>query len=91
VSQGYGKTLQEMYVQWPFFQSTMDLIEMILAKADMRIAQVYDEVRPDEIQSHHPPKTPCFKPKPPSSDALPTAWRIRCWCRVTSTRTWGRT
>lgn len=44
IGNGYGKTLQEMYVQWPFFQSTMDLIEMILAKADMRIAQVYDEV-----------------------------------------------
>lgn len=32
-----------MYQEWPFFQSTMDLIEMILAKADMRIAQLYDE------------------------------------------------
>lgn len=32
-----------MYQDWPFFQSTMDLIEMILAKADMRIAQMYDE------------------------------------------------
>lgn len=39
-----AKSLQEMYAQWPFFQSTMDLIEMVLAKADMRIASLYDEV-----------------------------------------------
>ena len=31
-----------MYAEWPFFQSTIDLIEMILAKADMRIAELYD-------------------------------------------------
>ena len=28
---------------WPFFQSVIDLIEMVLAKADMRIAAIYDE------------------------------------------------
>ena len=32
-----------MYADWPFFQSTFDLIEMILAKADMRICSLYDE------------------------------------------------
>ncbi len=32
-----------MYQEWPFFQSTIDLIEMILAKADMRIAELYDQ------------------------------------------------
>ncbi len=31
-----------MYAEWPFFQSTIDLIEMILSKADMRIAELYD-------------------------------------------------
>ena len=31
-----------MYEQWPFFQSTLDLIEMVLAKADARIAAEYD-------------------------------------------------
>jgi phosphoenolpyruvate carboxylase len=31
-----------MYEQWPFFQSTLDLIEMVLAKADARIAGEYD-------------------------------------------------
>ena len=34
--------LKTMYEQWPFFQSTLDLIEMVLAKADPRIAAEYD-------------------------------------------------
>ena len=41
--QGHLAELQEMYAEWPFFQSTFDLIEMILAKADMRISSIYDE------------------------------------------------
>jgi len=44
ISNGYTKTVQDMYKKWPFFQSTVDLIEMILAKADMRIAKLYDEI-----------------------------------------------
>ena len=31
-----------MYAQWPFFRSTLDLIEMVLAKADGRIAAHYE-------------------------------------------------
>ena len=31
-----------MYERWPFFQSTLDLIEMVIAKADARIAAEYD-------------------------------------------------
>ena len=42
--QGKGAELKAMYQEWPFFQSTMDLVEMILAKADMRIASMYDDV-----------------------------------------------
>jgi phosphoenolpyruvate carboxylase len=34
--------LKTMYNEWPFFQSTLDLIEMVLAKADPRIAAEYD-------------------------------------------------
>lgn len=41
---GRFEELQAMYKAWPFFQSTIDLIEMVLAKADMRIAALYDEV-----------------------------------------------
>lgn len=31
-----------MYKEWPFFQSTIDLVEMVLKKADMRIQAIYD-------------------------------------------------
>jgi phosphoenolpyruvate carboxylase len=34
--------LKTMYERWPFFQSTLDLIEMVMAKADPRIAAEYD-------------------------------------------------
>lgn len=42
VLQGQKAELQQMYQEWPFFQSTIDLIEMILSKCDMRIAAMYD-------------------------------------------------
>lgn len=42
--QGHKGELQQMYEDWPFFAATIDLIEMILAKADMRIAALYDDV-----------------------------------------------
>ena len=51
--QGYLSELQQMYKEWPFFQSTLDLVEMVLAKADMRIASLYDELlvtEPGQIQ-----------------------------------------
>ncbi len=35
--------LREMYRGWPFFRSTLDLMEMVLAKADARIAARYDQ------------------------------------------------
>ena len=44
VREGKLEMLKEMYNEWPFFQSTVDLIEMILAKADMQIAARYDEI-----------------------------------------------
>lgn len=41
---GYTDDLKAMYKEWPFFQVTMDLIEMVLGKADVPIAKHYDEV-----------------------------------------------
>ena len=40
---------REMYQRWPFFQSTLDLTEMALAKADTGVAAYYDSrlVPPD--------------------------------------------
>jgi phosphoenolpyruvate carboxylase len=40
-----------MYRDWPFFTSTLDLMEMALAKADPGIAAVYDRhLVPDELR-----------------------------------------
>jgi phosphoenolpyruvate carboxylase len=47
----HGDAVRQMYRQWPFFQSTVDLVEMVLAKADIRIAALYDELLvPSELQ-----------------------------------------
>ncbi|KAK3241242.1 hypothetical protein CYMTET_48992, partial [Cymbomonas tetramitiformis] len=43
IESGNLEVLQDMYLHWPFFQSLIDLIEMVLAKADLRIAKYYDE------------------------------------------------
>jgi phosphoenolpyruvate carboxylase len=42
VARGEGQRLEAMYAEWPHFQSVIDLIEMVLAKADGRIAAEYD-------------------------------------------------
>lgn len=39
---GQGEALHAMYREWPFFRSALDLIEMVLAKSDERIAAQYD-------------------------------------------------
>jgi phosphoenolpyruvate carboxylase len=36
--------LKEMYANWPFFQGTIDLIEMVLAKADPAISMLYEKM-----------------------------------------------
>lgn len=41
---GHTDDLSSMYEEWPFFQSTVDLIEMVLGKADAPIVKHYDEV-----------------------------------------------
>ena len=42
IESGHHKELSEMYRNWPFFQATIDLIEMVLAKAEPSIAERYD-------------------------------------------------
>ena len=42
--------LREMYSRWAFFASTIDLVEMTLAKADSRIAAQYDRLTPEELR-----------------------------------------
>ena len=41
-ARGEGEQLGAMYREWPHFQSAIDLIEMVLAKTDSRIAAEYD-------------------------------------------------
>jgi phosphoenolpyruvate carboxylase len=43
-AQGRSGELQAMYRDWPFFRSTVDLVEMVLAKADGGIFARYNEV-----------------------------------------------
>jgi phosphoenolpyruvate carboxylase len=42
VASGASDELSEMYRDWSFFRSTMDLVEMVLAKASPGIAAYYD-------------------------------------------------
>jgi phosphoenolpyruvate carboxylase len=43
--------LKEMYAEWPFFRSTIDLIEMVLAKSAPHIAAEYDRrLVPSELR-----------------------------------------
>ncbi len=43
IARGELDELRAMYREWPFFGSTLDLIEMVLAKASPGIAARYDE------------------------------------------------
>ncbi len=40
IKEGKLAQLQRMYKEWPFFSVTLDMIEMVFAKADPRVAQV---------------------------------------------------
>ena len=42
LARGERELLRTMYAQWPFFQSTIGLIETVLAESDVDIAEVYD-------------------------------------------------
>jgi phosphoenolpyruvate carboxylase len=51
LARGDADPLRAMYRDWPFFRSTLDLIQMVLAKADARIAAQYDrELVPPDLQ-----------------------------------------
>ena len=43
LERGEGERLAQMREQWPFFRTRIDMLEMVLAKADGAIAQLYDE------------------------------------------------
>jgi len=43
LSRGEGELLGQMREHWPFFRTRIDMLEMVLAKADDAIARLYDE------------------------------------------------
>ena len=43
VDAGNLETLKEMYAKWPFFQSTVELIETVMAKVDVDIVKLYQK------------------------------------------------
>lgn len=43
LARGQGELLAQMREQWPFFRTRIDMLEMVLAKADAQIAEAYDE------------------------------------------------
>ena len=43
LQRGEGELLGQMREHWPFFRTRIDMLEMVLAKADESIAQLYDE------------------------------------------------
>ena len=51
IDAGNLETLQEMYKEWPFFRSTVELLEMVLAKTSKRIAAYYEKLLvPEDLQ-----------------------------------------
>mmetsp|Transcript_23647 Transcript_23647/g.76981 ORF Transcript_23647/g.76981 Transcript_23647/m.76981 type:complete len:978 (-) Transcript_23647:76-3009(-) len=52
IDNGNLKTLQDMYNDWPFFRSTVELLEMVLAKTSKTIADYYESLLvPEDLQS----------------------------------------
>ena len=39
----FKKILVEMEKDWPFFNSTMDILDMVISKADPEISKIYEE------------------------------------------------
>ena len=42
IDQGQKELLDEMLEQWPYFQTLIDMLEMVLSKADQHIALYYE-------------------------------------------------
>jgi phosphoenolpyruvate carboxylase len=80
-------TLCQMYNKWPFFRVTIDLVEMVFAKGDPRIAALYDsllvspELKPlgEELrQKYNETRSNLLRVKFHSSDHCPF---VMCWSR----------
>ena len=95
--------LREMYARWPFFRSTLDLIAMVLAESDARIAAEYDRrlVPPDRCRrrrrSAPPPRrhvaVGADRPRARNGCSPKTRCcgdRSRCGTRTSTRSTWSR-
>ena len=49
VDAGNFELLKEMHQSWPFFKTTIDLIQMVLSKASLPISELYDTLAPDHL------------------------------------------
>lgn len=49
--QNSHQIVEDMYEKWPFFQSNIDLVDMILSKADVEIAGNYDKILLDKADA----------------------------------------
>lgn len=52
IKNGNLKTLQDMYEGWPFFRSVLDLVEMVVAKADPQVTEYYSTMLVDPSLHH---------------------------------------
>jgi phosphoenolpyruvate carboxylase len=48
IDDGLEPMLREMIEQWPFFYFFMDMLDMVLAKADLNVAEYYDRCLADD-------------------------------------------
>jgi len=48
----YKRTLIKMEKNWPFFNSTMDILDMVISKVDPEISKIYeDNLADDKLKS----------------------------------------
>jgi len=52
IDNGKMETLKTMYKDWPFFGTRISMLEMVFAKADLRMAEYYDERLVDQNLLH---------------------------------------
>ena len=43
LNDGKKEVLQEMYINWPFFQTRLEMLEMVFLKTDLGLAKYYEE------------------------------------------------
>lgn len=60
IDEGKLPLLQQMYREWPFFSVTLDMVEMVFAKADPRVAQACPSAASQFVCQRPPPFSSIF-------------------------------